>query len=156
RSSSAAAPAASTASATGSRGRPERRRVRAASPREGMEEWLGRAVVLGWLGQHAERWVFPLRLPSRLGAIGVVVALTAAGAAGASANPIVPLGTELSNTYEQLQQRTGLAPLIAGLTRPYIQGAERNGAPSRFGHFSQPFSEPTIDGVRTTQKCIQH
>lgn len=121
-----------------------------------MEEWLGRAVVLGWLGQHAERWVFPLRLPSRLGAIGVVVALTAAGAAVASANPIVPLGTELSNTYEQLQQRTGLAPLIAGLTRPYIQGAERNGDPSRFGHFSQPFSEPTIDGVRTTQKCIQH
>lgn len=88
--------------------------------------------------------------------VAASVALAAASPAFGDGNPITPLGSRLSNAYEQAQHDTGLAGLAAGLTRPLIQGAENNNDPARFGHFSRPFAEPTIDGTPTTQKCLEH
>src|SRR4051794_564725 len=91
-------------------------------------------------------------------AFGVAAAIAAAIAPStwADGNPITPVGSQVSNAYEQLQQNSGLAPLAAGLTQPFLQGAENNNDPPRYGHFSAPFAEPTIDGVKTTQKCLEH
>jgi hypothetical protein len=96
----------------------------------------------------------------RGGTVCAVAAITALAAGaptwGHEGNPVTPLGSRLSDAYEQAQRDSGLADLAAGLTQPLIQGTQNNGRPARFGHFSRPFAEPTINGTPTTQKCLEH
>ncbi len=84
------------------------------------------------------------------------IAAAIAPTSWADGNPVTPVGSQVSNAYEQLQQDSGLSGLAAGLTQPFLQGAENNNDPPKYGHFSEPFAEPTIDGVPTTQKCLEH
>jgi hypothetical protein len=89
--------------------------------------------------------------------IAVLALLVWAAPAGADAgNPVPAVSQQLVQSYEDLQQQSGLAPLVAGITDPYFGSAANNGDPPQFGQFSNPFAEPGIHGITTDDKCVQN